>query len=294
MALRKRPTTFRSDRRFDRQLRLGGWVSLIGIMAVNAMGFLDHDTHSGLGCGANWPLCHGALVPTFSNEAVMIEYVHRLLTLGFVVVVGWFLIRAALRRDMPKLWTRMAQSLIALVLVESTICTAGVLWATPNALMAFLAPIGLAAQSLVLLLLIWPQSTDPTVNRRAARPTIQVTLVLMALYLYLGAWRSYGPSHFPNATAVHAMGGLVALSALWWGLQEFRAYHRLSYSVWPLMLAPLLANLSRPSLLEDMAIYFWVSWCTGALAYQWLGLKGHAQSEPLRVNRSQTAANDRA
>jgi heme A synthase len=52
------------------------------VLAYNVLvilfGALVRATGSGNGCGANWPLCDGALIPDSSNLAQVIEYTHRI------------------------------------------------------------------------------------------------------------------------------------------------------------------------------------------------------------------------
>ena len=69
---------------------------------------------SGMGCGANWPVCNGQVVPVFSL-ATAIEYTHRLLAaLVTLLTVGLALLDWRGRRDDPVL---LRLPLLALVLV---------------------------------------------------------------------------------------------------------------------------------------------------------------------------------
>jgi heme A synthase len=43
-------------------------------------------TDSGLGCGNQWPLCHGSIIPPLDNITAWIEWLHRL----FAVLIGLF------------------------------------------------------------------------------------------------------------------------------------------------------------------------------------------------------------
>ncbi len=52
---------------------------------------------SGLGCGDEWPRCHGSWVPPMT-VSTLIEYLHRLLAAGVVVVVGIVLVQALRQR----------------------------------------------------------------------------------------------------------------------------------------------------------------------------------------------------
>lgn len=61
---------------------LGGWVRITG---------------SGMGCGDDWPLCNGHLIPPLNDPATLIEWGHRLLAafVGFVVLgLAWAAYRA--------------------------------------------------------------------------------------------------------------------------------------------------------------------------------------------------------
>ncbi len=273
-------------------LRIAGLTSLIGIMAVNAIGFLDHDTESGLGCGANWPLCHGAVIPTFSNEAVVIEYVHRVLTLGFVVALAVFLIGAVRRRRTSKIWSRLTIALTALLVVETVICTAGVLWDVPNSIMAWLAPVGLAAQAVLLVMVVALGSLGT--ERRRAEDSGQaglrlVMVVTMAIYLYLGGWLSYHAPFRLAALLVSLAGVLVALWALLWIVRAWRSGQGLAYAMWPLAAAPFVTHFSGHTMAGDLVIFAWLSWVTGVQAYHFFAANvgaRHALVESGRLHRA--------
>ncbi|MGD8278108.1 MAG: COX15/CtaA family protein, partial [Gemmatimonadota bacterium] len=76
-------------------------------------------TGSGLGCGDDWPRCHGEWIPPFTLETV-IEYTHRLLAAGIGMVVLLVLGYAFLRRNAPGMRGRdglLGPSALAAVLV---------------------------------------------------------------------------------------------------------------------------------------------------------------------------------
>jgi heme A synthase len=242
----------------SRGVYAAGIVSFIGILAVNAIGFLDHDTESGLGCGANWPLCHGSVIPAFSNEAVVIEYVHRLLTLGFVVAFAVFLI-GALRSRSSRRQPRLGWSLAALLAIETFICTAGVLWPVPNSIMALLAPVGLAAQG-TLLIMLAPQAR----GRRLLMPNIIIGV--LALYLYVGSYASYA-GHSPWTTAIGlALSALMALYAVWTIVSELHNGRGPAWALWPIAAAPLIPGFSPHGIVWDLLVFAWLSYVTAQAA----------------------------
>ena len=56
---------------------------------------------SGLGCGDDWPRCHGSWIPPMT-VSTLIEYLHRLLAAGVVFVVAAVLVQALRLRGQPR------------------------------------------------------------------------------------------------------------------------------------------------------------------------------------------------
>lgn len=261
-------------------VRIAGIISFIGIVAVNAMGFVDHDTKSGMGCGANWPLCHGSIIPSFTNEAVVIEYVHRVLTAGFVIALVVFFIGILWHSRYSHAWAQMAKVLAALLVAETVICTAGVLWHVPSAIMAWLAPIGLAAQGVLLVMVfrLWSlepgkDSTGPDTIRR--QQLLRAIIVAMIGYLYAGAWLSYARSDTLSLILYFGTGILLALGTIVWIGYTLRRRQRRGWEhlMWPLIASPFITHFSRPTVGGDLMIFAWLSWCTGIVAYQSLNYR---------------------
>lgn len=50
--------------------------------AVIVIGFIVRITGSGMGCGPDWPLCNGRVIPAFTGPDVVIEWTHRVAVLG--------------------------------------------------------------------------------------------------------------------------------------------------------------------------------------------------------------------
>ena len=65
---------------------LGGWVRISG---------------SGLGCGDDWPLCNGRIIPQLSDMATLIEWAHRLVALGVSALVVGLAVVAYTQRQTP-------------------------------------------------------------------------------------------------------------------------------------------------------------------------------------------------
>ena len=69
-----------------------GWNILVALW-----GAVVRATQSGAGCGKNWPLCNGQVVPVSPTWHTVIEFVHRqsvtVSVLSLIVMVTWDLAR---------------------------------------------------------------------------------------------------------------------------------------------------------------------------------------------------------
>ncbi|MFI5261757.1 MAG: heme A synthase, partial [Candidatus Limnocylindrales bacterium] len=64
--------------------------------AVVVMGAVTRSTDSGMGCGTDWPLCHG-LLPSLSDPQAWVEWWHRAFALALGLLVVAVLVVAVLR-----------------------------------------------------------------------------------------------------------------------------------------------------------------------------------------------------
>ncbi len=75
-----------SSRAFARS----SWALLAFTLAVVAWGGLVRASHSGDGCGANWPTCNGQVFPSAPALKTRIEFTHRLMSgASLVLVAAW-------------------------------------------------------------------------------------------------------------------------------------------------------------------------------------------------------------
>ena len=102
--------------------RPGGWLrrfalaSVVATFALIVLGGIVRVTGSGMGCGGEWPLCDGSLIPPLTKEDI-IEYSHRLVASGIVgpLVLGTFLIALLRYRHVRSVLIPSAVSVVLLL-----------------------------------------------------------------------------------------------------------------------------------------------------------------------------------
>lgn len=102
-------------------------ASLGATFLLVTIGGLVRATKSGLGCGTDWPHCNNHLIPAFESSEVVIEYSHRLVAGGLVLLLAVLAFHAlrSHRDDRRILWSSLAafglvlfQAVLGLVVVK--------------------------------------------------------------------------------------------------------------------------------------------------------------------------------
>ncbi len=111
--------------RWDR-FQILALASSIGAFSLMVAGGFVTQTGSGLGC-PDWPLCHGQVVPDFSNSSTAIEWTHRTVAaiVGILVLLTTFFAWRDRRGEVRILWT--ATMSLVLVIVQAGLGGATVL-----------------------------------------------------------------------------------------------------------------------------------------------------------------------
>ncbi|RIV20172.1 heme A synthase [Alicyclobacillaceae bacterium I2511] len=135
-------------------LRFLAILSVVGMFIVNLAGFLDTETHSALGCGREWPLCDGSVIPAKWGLHTLIEFVHRglvgVVTLLFLVVAVWAWWKYG-RYIEVRIFAGLA---VGFIFLEALLGALGVLFADPPPLLASHFGIALIAFDAVTLLAV--------------------------------------------------------------------------------------------------------------------------------------------
>ncbi|MEO7804005.1 MAG: heme o synthase [Actinomycetota bacterium] len=89
-------------------------VTTATTLLLVVVGAIVRVTKSGLGCGTDWPHCHGKLVPTIERATVAIEYSHRLLaaTVGLLVLSLTIFAWLKMRQFRSVFWPALAALVI--------------------------------------------------------------------------------------------------------------------------------------------------------------------------------------
>lgn len=93
-------------------------ASLVFIYLTIALGAVTRAMGAGLGCGTDWPLCHGYLIPPHAiyEIEILLEYAHRLSALlaFLTVLTGTFLVSSVNPARDIRLWAYVTLTLVIL------------------------------------------------------------------------------------------------------------------------------------------------------------------------------------
>ncbi|HET7559636.1 MAG TPA: COX15/CtaA family protein [Limnochordia bacterium] len=196
------------------------WWTMIGMFVVVVAGDLVTNTQSGHGCGNSWPLCNGAVVPTF-NWHTTIEYSHRAVSglEGLAVVLSaWLVWRRLPRPDVRVL----AVAALVFLFAQVFLGAGAVVFNEPPLLLA--AHMGVSFSAFGSLLLLY---------RIVAR----------------AAHGQGAPPDVPRATRLWVWGGLAAVYALIFtgGYVRHTASGLGCGTEWPLCEGSLWGSLTGPA-----------------------------------------------
>ncbi|WP_223700365.1 COX15/CtaA family protein [Sutcliffiella deserti] len=115
-------------------------------------GALVTKTDSGMGCGRSWPLCHGELIPSTIDFALIVELSHRIVS-GIAAIMVLVLAVWSWRVIGHKRETKFLAILAFVVLLlQALIGAAAVIWSQSSAVLALHFGISLVSFASVFLL----------------------------------------------------------------------------------------------------------------------------------------------
>jgi len=212
-------------------LRLLALVTAGFAYALIVLGAVVRITGSGMGCGDDWPLCHGRLIPPLDDLPTLIEWSHRLAAAGVSALVIALAAMAWLRRSQPGVAGRggplRPALLAAALLVIQVLLGAVTVWLElPPAVVTVHLATALGLLAAVAVAAIRASSpVGPEPSPAAARGTT-AALALTAITLLLGGLTA-------STHAGFACQGVPLCSGRLWpsvdsGLAEIQWVHRLA------------------------------------------------------------------
>lgn len=194
--------------RFYRTTIILAIVTLVAFLAVNTVGFVDTETGSAFGCGHQWPLCHGAVIPTHWGIKTIIEFSHR----GLVGVATVLLLAlCALVWWQYRKWVEVKVLIavaILFVFLEAALGALGVIHGDPPLELAFHFGVSLVAFNAILLLALVIRYIRRSLERNPEEPSLRgdtpralrvwtwVAVVYTYVAMYIGAYvASTGDGH---------------------------------------------------------------------------------------------------
>ncbi len=175
-------------------------LAAVGMLIINLVGFLDTETGSALGCGRDWPLCNGALIPNLDNTHVIIEFLHRALVGGFALVAAAFLIWSLVQYRQFIEVKVLAWLGIGFIIVQSGLGALAVVFVNPPTVLALHLGFGMLAMIGVVLLAVFIFQLDAETRgkasgltwRRQVLPQTRRFVVFIWIYTYVAIyWGSY-------------------------------------------------------------------------------------------------------
>jgi heme A synthase len=165
-------------------------------------------TGSGAGCGAHWPLCNGVVVPRAPAAATTIEFTHRLMSGGALILVAILVLWAfrAYPRQHP---VRLGAALSGIFLVTEALIGAGLVlfqWVAQNASLARAVSLSLhLVNTLTLLACLaltawWASGGAPVRFAGPHRWTVAAVLGGMMVLGISGAIAALGDTLFPASS----------------------------------------------------------------------------------------------
>lgn len=176
-----------------------GGILILRLVAVSAVvltyilivfGGYVASSESGMGCGPEWPLCNGEVIPVLENET-LIEFAHRFIGLILsVLVVTLFVL---IRRDKTNSTKNAGNWLIGLLIIQVLAGAVVVLLDLPT---LFITLHLLVAMLFMLVLLwIWRAHSNPLIYARLSHSKkvkivsqLNVLIILVLLTMGFGAF----------------------------------------------------------------------------------------------------------
>ena len=212
-----------------RSLRRLAFVTAAFAYALIVLGAVVRVTGSGLGCGDQWPLCRGRLIPQLNDIPTVIEWSHRLVAAAVSVLVVALAALAFARRREPGVASpggplRPALLAVGLLIVQVLLGALTVWLALPPPVITVHLATALALLAVVLVVAYRAGTAQGQPAAPAASRATGAALALAAIVLVLGGLTASTGAGFA------CLGFPLCSGQLWprGGLADIQLIHRLA------------------------------------------------------------------
>ncbi|MCO7126273.1 heme A synthase [Sporolactobacillus shoreicorticis] len=172
----------------DRSLKILSVAGCLSVLIVVLMGALVTNTGSEYGCGNNWPLCNGQIIPKAQAHQTWIEFSHRavsgIASILVVIQAIWLWIR------FKKIWGGrfLVAASVFFIFLQAFLGMAAVVWGQSSIVLALHFGISLLSfASMLLLTCLVFESIEP--DRHLFKLTLPKPMkwnfILLGIYSYI-------------------------------------------------------------------------------------------------------------
>ncbi|MCD8905339.1 heme A synthase [Staphylococcus chromogenes] len=185
------------------------WLSVLATLImvwVQLGGALVTKTGSADGCGTDWPLCHGALLPKNLPIETIIELSHRAVSGLSLLVVLWLVITSWKHIGHIKEVKPLCSISVGFLLLQALIGAAAVMWQQNDYILALHFGISLISFSsvFVLTLIIFDLDQKYEANIVHIRKPLQLLTWIMAGIIYVAIYTGALVRHTESSLAYGA------------------------------------------------------------------------------------------
>ncbi|GGL44969.1 COX15/CtaA family protein [Sporolactobacillus putidus] len=172
----------------DRYLRIVSIAGVLSVLIVVLMGALVTNTGSAYGCGNNWPLCNGQVIPTADKQQTWIEFSHRIVSgiasILTVIQAIWIWIQLKKVKEIRFL----AIASVFFIFLQAFLGAAAVVWGQSSPVLALHFGVSLLSfASMLLIAFIVFEETLPRAHRIVPpiHRGMRWNFILLSVYSYI-------------------------------------------------------------------------------------------------------------
>ena len=158
-----------STRQVRRFTRLAVATAIAGYLLV-VVGGTVRVTGAGMGCGPDWPLCNGRVIPG-ADTLAWIEFIHRLVALSVILLTGLLAIAGWRVREVNRSYGRLSVAAAGLVVFQAMLGAITVFTHTDALAVTIHLGVGLSFLALTLSLALLAVASDIRPREGSAAPS---------------------------------------------------------------------------------------------------------------------------